>query len=168
MIAETGHFALILALGVALAQTILPIWGAQRGDHALMRIGTTAAQAQFGFMLVAFLALMTAYVTSDFSLVNVVENSHSAKPLLYKISGVWGNHEGSMVLWVLTLALFGCVVAVFGRNLPPDLKANVLGVQGSISVAFLIFIITTSNPFTRIDPAPFEGSGLNPILNHID
>ena len=164
MTAEIGHFALILALGVALAQTILPIWGAQRGDLTLMRVGTTAAQAQFAFMLIAFLALMVAYVTSDFSLLNVVQNSHSAKPLLYKISGVWGNHEGSMVLWVLILALFGCAVAIFGRNLPPDLKANVLGVQGSISAAFLIFIITTSNPFIRIDPAPFEGRGLNPIL----
>jgi len=164
VIAETGHFALILALGVALVQMILPIWGAQRGDLSLMRIGTTAAQAQFVLLLIAFLGLMVAYVTSDFSLLNVVENSHSAKPLLYKISGVWGNHEGSMLLWVLILALFGCAVAVFGRNLPPDLKANVLGVQGSISVAFLFFIITTSNPFTRIDPAPFEGSGLNPIL----
>jgi len=164
VIAETGHFALILALGVALAQMILPIWGAQRGDLSLMRIGATAAQAQFGLLLIAFLGLMVAYVTSDFSLLNVVENSHSAKPLLYKISGVWGNHEGSMLLWVLILALFGCAVAVFGRNLPPDLKANVLGVQGSISVAFLFFIITTSNPFTRIDPAPFEGRGLNPIL----
>jgi len=151
-------------LGVALAQMILPMWGAQRGDLSLMRIGTTAAQAQFVLLLIAFLGLMVAYVTSDFSLLNVVENSHSAKPLLYKISGVWGNHEGSMILWVLILALFGCAVAVFGRNLPPDLKANVLGVQGSISVAFLFFIITTSNPFTRIDPAPFEGSGLNPIL----
>jgi len=164
VIAEIGHFALILALGVALAQTILPIWGARCGDQALMRIGTTAAQAQFALILIAFFALMAAYVTSDFSLINVVQNSHSAKPLLYKISGVWGNHEGSMVLWVLILALFGCAVAVFGRNLPPDLKANVLGVQGSISVAFLIFIITTSNPFLRIDPAPFEGRGLNPIL----
>ena len=164
MIAEIGHFALILALGVALVQTILPIWGAQRRDYTLMRVGVPAAQAQFCLLLMAFLALMTAYVTSDFSLLNVVQNSHSAKPLLYKISGVWGNHEGSMLLWVLILALFGCAVAVFGRNLPPDLKANVLGVQGSISVAFLTFIVTTSNPFLRIDPAPFEGRGLNPIL----
>ncbi|GAG08332.1 unnamed protein product, partial [marine sediment metagenome] len=155
---------LILALGVALAQMILPIWGAQRGDFLLMRIGTSAAKAQFGFLIIAFLGLTAAYVTSDFSLLNVVENSHSAKPLLYKISGVWGNHEGSMLLWVLILSLFGAAVAVFGRNLPPDLKANVLGVQGSISVAFLFFIITTSNPFTRISPAPFEGRGLNPVL----
>ena len=164
MIVEIGHFALILTLGVALAQTILPIWGARRGDYTLMRIGPPAAQAQFLLLLVAFFVLMTAYVTSDFSLLNVVQNSHSAKPLLYKISGVWGNHEGSMVLWVLILALFGSAVGLFGRNLPPDLKAYVLGVQGSVSVAFLTFIITTSNPFTRVDPAPFEGRGLNPIL----
>ncbi|MGI9387316.1 MAG: heme lyase CcmF/NrfE family subunit, partial [Methyloligellaceae bacterium] len=164
MIAEIGHFALILALGVALAQTVLPIWGARRGDLAMMRIGSTAAQGQFVLLLISFFALMVAYVTSDFSLQNVVQNSHSAKPLLYKISGVWGNHEGSMLLWVLILALFGSAVALFGRNLPPDLKANVLGVQGSISVAFLAFIVITSNPFARIHPAPLEGSGLNPIL----
>ena len=164
MIVEIGHFALILALGVALAQTVLPIWGAHRGDLTLMQIGTTAAQAQFALLTVAFAALTVAYVTSDFSLQNVFQNSHSAKPLLYKVSGVWGNHEGSMLLWVLILALFGCAVALFGRNLPPDLKANVLGVQGSISVAFLVFIITTSNPFARLEPAPFEGNGLNPIL----
>ena len=164
MIAEIGHFALILALGVALVQTVLPMWGAQRGDLALMRVGSTAAQAQFGLLLVSFFALTVAYVTSDFSVQNVMQNSHSAKPMLYKISGVWGNHEGSMLLWVLILALFGSAVALFGRNLPPDLKANVLGVQGSISVAFLLFIITTSNPFTRVHPVPFEGSGLNPIL----
>ncbi len=164
MIAEVGHFALILALGVALVQTVLPIWGAQRGDLAMMNVGSSAAQGQLALLLVAFIGLTIAYVTSDFSLQNVVQNSHSAKPMLYKISGVWGNHEGSMLLWVLILALFGSAVALFGRNLPPDLKANVLGVQGSISVAFLTFIITTSNPFTRIHPAPFEGQGLNPIL----
>lgn len=164
MIVETGHFALILALTVALVQTVLPAWGAKRRDSVLMDVAKPAAVAQFVFILVAFLALTHAYVTSDFSVENVFENSHSAKPLLYKISGVWGNHEGSMVLWVLILAAFGAAVAVFGRNLPPTLKANVLAVQASLAVAFLIFIITTSNPFTRLDPAPFEGRGLNPIL----
>lgn len=164
MIAEVGHYALILALGVALVQTVLPVWGARRGGIALMEVGSSAAQAQFVLLLLSFAALTVAYVTSDFSVQNVFQNSHSAKPLLYKVSGVWGNHEGSMVLWVLILALFGCMVALFGRNLPPDLKATVLGVQGSISVAFLAFIVTTSNPFTRLEPAPFEGQGLNPIL----
>jgi cytochrome c-type biogenesis protein CcmF len=119
---------------------------------------------QFILVAIAFIALMTAYVTSDFSVENVWRNSHSAKPLLYKISGVWGNHEGSMVLWVLILAVFGAGVATYGSNLPRALKANVLAVQGSIAAAFLLFIVTTSNPFTRLDPAPFDGQGLNPVL----
>ena len=119
---------------------------------------------QFVLVAIAFIALMTAYVTSDFSVENVWRNSHSAKPLLYKISGVWGNHEGSMILWVLILTLFGAAVATFGTNLPRQLKANVLAVQGSIGAAFLLFIITTSNPFIRLEPAPFDGQGLNPVL----
>ncbi|HYD29912.1 MAG TPA: heme lyase CcmF/NrfE family subunit, partial [Azospirillaceae bacterium] len=108
--------------------------------------------------------LTHAHVVSDFSVLNVVENSHSTKPMLYKVSGVWGNHEGSMLLWVLILALFGALVAQFGRNLPPTLKSRVLGVQGLISVGFLLFILITSNPFTRVDPAPFDGNDLNPLL----
>jgi cytochrome c-type biogenesis protein CcmF len=107
---------------------------------------------------------MTAYVTSDFSLQTVWANSHSAKPLIYKIAGVWGNHEGSMVLWVLILSLFGAAVATYGTNLPKELQANVLAVQGSIAAAFLLFIVSTSNPFVRLDPAPFDGQGLNPVL----
>lgn len=164
MIAETGHYALILALAVAIVQTILPLWGTRTNDHQLMAIAVPAAQMQFLLIAVAFSALMTAYVTSDFSLENVWANSHSAKPLIYKIAGVWGNHEGSMVLWVLILALFGAAVATYGTNLPKELQANVLAIQGSIGVAFLLFIITTSNPFTRLDPAPFDGQGLNPVL----
>jgi cytochrome c-type biogenesis protein CcmF len=161
---EIGHFALILALGVALAQLALPALGAWAGDVRLMRVARPAAVAQFLLVLVAFGALTIAYVTSDFSVENVVRNSHSAKPLLYKISGVWGNHEGSMVLWVLILVLFGAAVAVFGNNLPLSLKANVLSVQAAISVAFLAFIVVTSNPFTRVAQAPPDGEGLNPIL----
>ena len=107
---------------------------------------------------------MHAYVISDFSVSNVFENSHSAKPLLYKVSGVWGNHEGSMLLWELILAIFGGAVALFGTNLPLELKARVLAVQGSIGAAFLLFSVLTSNPFTRLDPPPVEGNGLNPIL----
>ena len=164
MIAETGHYALILALAVAIVQTILPLWGTRARDPQLMAIAVPAAQAQFLLIAVAFSALTTAYVTSDFSLQNVWANSHSAKPMLYKISGVWGNHEGSMVLWVLILALFGAAVATYGTNLPKELQTNVLAIQGSIAAAFLLFIITTSNPFTRIDPAPFDGQGLNPVL----
>ena len=164
MIIELGHFALILALVVATVQMIVPAWGARVGEPRMMSLAEPAAVSQLVLILIAFLALVHAYVTSDFSVANVAENSHSTKPLLYRISGVWGNHEGSMVLWVLILALFGAAVAVFGGNLPATLKANVLAVQASIAVAFCLFIIVTSNPFERIDPPPFDGRGLNPIL----
>ena len=131
---------------------------------AMEGVPPAAAMVQFALLIVAFSALIWAYVTSDFSVENVWANSHSAKPLLYKISGAWGNHEGSMLLWVLILALFGAAVAAFGHNLPTRLKSNVLGVQGCIGAAFLLFIVLASNPFTRIFPAPAEGQGLNPIL----
>ena len=164
MITEFGHFALILALLVAGVQTVLPAYGARTKDARLMAVGEPAALAQLFLILVAFLALMHAYVTSDFSVANVEANSHSTKPLLYKIAGVWGNHEGSMLLWVLILAIFGAAVAAFGNNLPATLKANVLSVQASIALAFLLFMLMTSDPFQRLDPAPADGRGLNPIL----
>ena len=164
MIVEFGHFALILALLVAVVQVVLPMAGASLKDERMMRVAEPAAVSQFILLAIAFLALMHAYVTSDFSVANVVENSHSTKPLIYKMAGVWGNHEGSMLLWVLILALFGAAVAVFGNNLPPTLKARVLSVQASIAVAFLLFTLLTSNPFIRLDPAPSDGCGLNPIL----
>ena len=103
-------------------------------------------------------------MTSDFSVANVVANSHSAKPLIYKISGVWGNHEGSMLLWALILALFGAAVALFGANLPDTLRARVLAIQALIGVGFLAFLLFTSNPFERLSPAPADGNGLNPLL----
>ena len=164
MIPEIGHYALILALFAALIQGTLPLAGAQRADAAWMALARPAAGIQFIFILTAFLALMHAYVTSDFSVLNVVNNSHSAKPLLYKISGVWGNHEGSMVLWMLILSLFGCAVALFGGNLPPTLRARVLAVQGLIGTGFLLFMLFTSNPFERVFPAPLDGNDLNPLL----
>jgi cytochrome c-type biogenesis protein CcmF len=164
MIPELGHFALILATLVAAVQTILPQWGAHTRDPRLMGMAEPAALTGLILTLAAFLALMHAYVTSDFSVDNVYVNSHSAKPLIYKISGTWGNHEGSMVLWVLILAVFGAAVALFGDNLPPSLRARVLSVQGSIALAFLLFILLTSNPFERLDPPAPEGRGLNPIL----
>ncbi len=164
MIVELGHFALVSALLVAILQMVVPAWGARVRDDRLMAVAEPAALCQFGLLLVSFLALMNAYITSDFSVANVVANSHSTKPLLYRISGVWGNHEGSMMLWVLILSIFGAAVAAFGRNLPPTLKANVLAVQASIAVAFCLFILLTSNPFLRIDPPPADGNGLNPIL----
>jgi cytochrome c-type biogenesis protein CcmF len=163
MIIELGHFALILALAVALLQTALPFWGARTGDTRLMAIAEPAALLQLALIAAAFAALTHAYATSDFSVETVWANSHTAKPMLYKVSGVWGNHEGSMLLWVLILALFGAAVAAFGTNLPPSLRANVLAVQAGIAVAFLLFIVFTSNPFLRIPPQ-IEGRGLNPIL----
>jgi len=164
MITEIGHFALILAVLVAVVQMTVPAWGAYRRDSQLMAVGEPAALSQLSLLLLAFLSLTYAYVTSDFSVANVAANSHSTKPLLYKVSGVWGNHEGSMLLWVLILAIFGAAVALFGSNLPATLRANVLAVQASIAVAFGLFILLTSNPFLRVDPAPFDGRGLNPIL----
>src|SRR5450432_1900151 len=164
MIVELGHYALVLALFMALLQASLPLYGAARNRASFMALGDNTAVAQLVLVLLAFLALMHAYVTSDFSLVNVVENSHSAKPLLYKVAGVWSNHEGSMLLWVLILSLYGAAVALFGGNLPPALRARVLAVQGMIGAAFLLFILLTSNPFVRVVPAPLDGNGLNPLL----
>ncbi len=164
MIVEIGHYALVLALCAAIAQAIVPLWGARIGDAGLMGVGQSAALTQFALVALAFAALVNAHLTSDFSVLNVAENSHSAVPAIYKISGVWGNHEGSMLLWVLILAIFGALVALFGRPLPRRLRADALAVQGLISVAFLAFILLTSNPFERLSPAPFEGRDLNPIL----
>jgi cytochrome c-type biogenesis protein CcmF len=138
--------------------------GAQRRDLDLMAVASPAAIAQLLFVAMAFLCLTFAFVGSDFSVLTVALNSHSDTPLVYKISGVWGNHEGSMLLWVLILALFGASVALFGGNLPPALRARVLAVQGMIGSGFLAFILFTSNPFLRLDPAPADGNGLNPLL----
>jgi cytochrome c-type biogenesis protein CcmF len=164
MIAELGHFALVLAFVVACVQMVVPMIGAHRRDVALMDVANKAAIAQFVLITFSFAVLVHAFVSSDFSLKLVVDNSHSTKPLIYKISGVWGNHEGSMVLWVLILSLYGALVAFFGHNLPAPLRARVLAVQASIGVAFIGFILLTSNPFLRVVPAPFEGHGLNPLL----
>ena len=164
MIAEFGHFALILAFVVALYQMIVPMIGAAKGWQGWMDSARPAAVAQFGLTGLSFAALTVAFVTSDFSLKLVYENSHTAKPMLYKVSGVWGNHEGSMLLWVLILALFGAAAAAFGGNLPPSLRARVLAVQASIGAAFYAFIIFTSNPFLRLANPPFDGRDLNPLL----
>ena len=164
MTAEIGHYALVLALALALVQASVPLVGARKNDPVLMTIAGPTAVAQFVFVGIAFAALTSSYVRSDFSVINVFENSHSAKPLIYKITGVWGNHEGSMLLWVLILSLFGALVAAFGRNLPMRLKATVLSIQSCIAVAFDVFILLTSNPFLRLVHAPAEGRDLNPIL----
>ena len=164
MIPELGHFALVLALGLALIQGSVPIWGARRRDPSLMAVAGPTAIGQFVLTAGAFLALVWCHVVSDFSLATVFENSHSAKPLIYKISGVWGNHEGSMLLWVLILTVFGALVAAFSGNLPATLRANTLAVQGWIAATFDLFIMLTSNPFVRLPQAPFEGRDLNPVL----
>ncbi|WP_420344939.1 heme lyase CcmF/NrfE family subunit [Paenirhodobacter sp.] len=164
MTAELGHFALILAFCVALIQMIVPLIGAQKGWAGWMAVAEPAASAQFLLIAVSFAALTQAFVTSDFSLLLVYENSHTDKPMLYKITGVWGNHEGSMLLWVLILALFGAAAAWFGGALPPRLRARVIGVQAAIGVAFLGFILLTSNPFTRLPQPPFNGRDMNPLL----
>jgi cytochrome c-type biogenesis protein CcmF len=164
MIAEFGHFALILAAFVALVQAILPQVGATTGNRGLMALARPAATLQFLFVAISYAALTHAFVTSDFSLQVVVNNSHSLKPMIYKIAGVWGNHEGSLLLWVLILAGFGAAAAWFGANLPDRLSARVLAVQATVGVAFYAFILLTSNPFLRVAMPPFDGRDLNPLL----
>jgi cytochrome c-type biogenesis protein CcmF len=167
VIAEAGHYALVLALALALIQSIVPLIGARLHDAALMNVARSTALAQLLFVGASFIALVTLHVNSDFSVANVYENSHSMKPLIYKITGVWGNHEGSMLLWVSILALFGGMVAAFGNNLPLSLRAHVLAVQAWIASAFYLFILMTSNPFLRIVNPPIEGRDLNPVLQDI-
>jgi len=164
MIVELGHFTLILALMVALVQSTLPLWGAERNNAGLMALAAPAAVLQLGLVATSFAALTWAFVVSDFSLAVVVSNSHTLKPILYKVSGVWGNHEGSLLLWVLILATYGAAVALFGGGLPARLKARVLAVQGMIGVAFLLFLLLTSNPFWRLEFPPLDGQDLNPLL----
>ncbi len=158
MIVELGHFALLLAACVALVQTVVPLVGAHKGWAGWMALAAPAATAQLLLTAFSFSALTYAFVVSDFSVLLVVENSHSMKPMLYKVTGVWGNHEGSMLLWVLILTLYGALAAWFGGNLPPTLKARVLGVQAAVTLAFMIFIIFTSNPFLRLAVPPLDGS----------
>ena len=167
MTPELGHYALVLALALALIQAVVPVIGARAQDASLMQLANSTALMQFIFVGFAFLALIICYVTSDFSLATVFENSHSMMPMIYKVTSVWGNHEGSMLLWVLILSLFGALVGAFGGNLPSTLKAHVLAVQSWIACAFYLFILFTSNPFLRLAQAPFEGRDLNPILQDI-
>ncbi len=164
MLNELGHFALILAFMVAIVQMVVPMIGAQRRNTTWMGVAEPAAYAQFILITFSFGVLTYAFVTSDFSLSLVVNNSHTDKPMLYKVTGVWGNHEGSVLLWVLILALFGACAAFFGNGLPAALRARVLSIQGAIGVAFIAFILFTSNPFLRVEFPPLNGRGLNPLL----
>src|SRR6516162_5290783 len=160
MIAELGHYALMLALGLAMIQGTMPIVGTRTNDAVLMSMAAPTALAQFAFVAMAFAALAICYVTSDFSVLNVFENSNSQMPFIYRLTSIWGNHEGSMMLWVLILTFFGALVAAFATNVPPTLKATVLAVQAWIAASFYLFILVTSNSFWRLSPAPFEGRDL--------
>lgn len=164
MIAEVGHFLFILAFVTAMAQAVLPMIGAQKNNTALMAFGDRAAAIQFGLMAACFVALTYTFLISDFSVKLAASHSHTAKPLLYKISGVWGNHEGSILLWAVMLSLYGYLFATFSKRLPADLRARTLAVQGILAVGFMSFILFTSNPFERLFPVPADGSGLNPLL----
>ncbi len=161
MTAEIGQLALCLALALALVQSASGLIGVRNPASASVASG--AAMGLFVFVALAFGALTYAFVTSDFSVLDVANNSHTLKPLIYKITGVWGNHEGSMLLWVLVLAVYSAAIAFLGRG-GVRLTSAALGVQGLLAFAFLLFILFTSNPFLRLDPPPFEGAGLNPLL----
>jgi len=161
---ELGQILLVTALLMAVLQTVLPLWGAHRGRTAWMAVARPAAYAQLALLLGAFGVLTAAFVTQDFSVRYVAENSNSLLPLAYRYSAVWGAHEGSLLLWALVLALWCGAVALWSKRLPGEVSARVLGVLGIISIGFLAFLIFTSNPFARLIPAPLEGRDLNPLL----
>jgi cytochrome c-type biogenesis protein CcmF len=164
MTAEIGQFALILALVLSAVQVLAPLAGAWRADPMLMAVGRAAALLQLLFVVVAFVSLATCYVLNDFSVALVAQHSNISQPLIYRIGATWGSHEGSMLLWVLILAIYGAAVALFGGSLRDTLQARVLAVQGMVGTAFLGFLLFTSNPFTRLFPAPPDGAELNPVL----
>ena len=164
MIPELGHFALILALVLSLVQAVVPLVGARRNSMALMAVGRPAAQGQFFFILFSYVCLTWAFITSDFSVQLAASNSHAETPVMYKITGVWGNHEGSLLLWAMSLSLWTVAVTVFSRHLPDAFLARVLGVLGMVSAGFISFTLVTSNPFERLLPGVAEGRDLNPLL----
>jgi cytochrome c-type biogenesis protein CcmF len=164
MIPELGHFALILALSIALVQGTLPLVGAAKRNPGLMAVSRPAAQGQFFFVAVAFGCLAWSFYANDFSVLNVATNSNSRLPVAYRIAATWGSHEGSLLLWVLMLSVWMLAVSVFSRSLPDDMAARILGVMGLISIGFLSFMLFTSNPFERLLPAAMDGRDLNPLL----
>ena len=164
MIPEIGHFALILALSLALCQGVLPLLGAHRDDEGMMAVARTAATGQFIFVAFAFGCLTWAFLQSDFSVEYVATHSQLALPTMYKVSAVWSAHEGSLLLWVLILAAWTVAVGRFSHDLPAAFSARVLGVLGLLSTGFLLFTLLTSNPFLRLSPAPTDGADLNPLL----
>ena len=164
MIPELGHFALILALCLALVQSTLPVIGAARGNPAWIAVARPAALAQLLFVIIAYGCLTYSFIVFDFSVAYVAQNSNSLLPLIYRISGVWGAHEGSLLLWVLVLSLWTGAVTIFSRSVPENMVARVIGVMGMVNVGFLLFMLLTSNPFDRLLPAPLDGKDLNPLL----
>jgi cytochrome c-type biogenesis protein CcmF len=164
MIAEIGHLALILAFLLTIVQAATGLVGGARRDPRLIAGARASALLQLIFVAMAFAALAIAYLTPDFSVALVVAHSHSTQPWPYRLAATWGSHEGSLLLWVLILAIYGAVAALFGKRLRPTLVSRMLGVQALIAVAFLGFSLLTSNPFLRLDPAPLDGSELNPLL----
>ncbi len=164
MIAELGHFGLALAVAFAIAQGILPLWGAHRGEARLMQVAPALALGQMIALGISFGCLVWASVADDFSVLNIAENSHTLKPLLYKITGAWGSHEGSILFWCLILAICGGLVALFGGPLPASLRARVIGVLGLTACGFELFALLESNPFARLWPPPLDGRDMNPLL----
>jgi cytochrome c-type biogenesis protein CcmF len=164
MIPELGHFALIVALCIALVQALIPLIGSYRGDSAWMSVARPAAQGQFVFVAVAFGCLAWSFVTNDFSVFNVASNSNSTLPVHYRFAATWGSHEGSLLLWVLMLTIWMLAVTVFSRQLPQEMVARVLSVMGMVSVGFMTFLLFTSNPFKRLLPPAADGRDLNPLL----
>lgn len=164
MIPELGHFALIIAFAISIVQSIVPIIGAAKNDRSLMALARPAALTQFLFVGLSYASLTYAFINFDFSVLYVSNHSNLVQPLMYRISGVWGSHEGSLLLWTLILSIWTTAVAVYSKNLPEVLMARVLAVMAMISTGFLAFMLFTSNPFERIFPAPVDGSELNPLL----
>ncbi|MEE8233733.1 MAG: heme lyase CcmF/NrfE family subunit, partial [Gammaproteobacteria bacterium] len=164
MIPELGHFALIIALGLACILAFFPLLGASMGISTWVAMARPLARGQFAFIAIAFMCLMHGFITCDFSVAYVAQNSNSALPLGYRISAVWGGHEGSLLLWALILSIWMLAVSIFSRSLPEAFVARVLGVMGLVSIGFLLFMLLTSNPFTRLWPEPLDGADLNPLL----
>jgi len=164
MIPELGHFALIIAFAVAIVQSVVPLIGAAKNQAALISLARPAALTQLLFIGLAYAALTNAFIVHDFSVLYVSQHSNMVQPLMYRISGVWGSHEGSLLLWALILSVWTVAVAVYSKNLPEILMARVLSVMGMISAGFIAFMLFTSNPFERIFPVPLDGSELNPLL----
>ena len=164
MTPEIGHFALVIALCLAVIQGVLPLVGAQRGITQWMAAARPIAVGQFVFLAISFVCLTTAFIQNDFTVLYVANNSNTALPLPYRISAVWGAHEGSLLLWSLTLSGWTVAVVLFSRSLPMVMSSRVIGVMGLVSIGFLLFMLATSNPFDRVFPAPLEGRDLNPLL----